>query len=503
MEGLISKMRNIHKSTAPSFRRRENAAAIVKAPPPGALTKGPDRKFPGLHPPLGGATSPSLSTNRRFAFPIVAFLAVLAVGLLFLLPGGPLQAQDGGTIEYAENGTGAVATYTAVDPEMTDIVSWSLGGDDAGDFMIDNGVLRFAKSPNYEMATDGDHNNDGDFDDPNEKASDNMYEVTVQAMDSTGKTGEEVVTVEVTNVDEPGTVILSALQPQAGTELTATNSDPDGAVSNPKWQWAKSMTMDGTYEDIDKAISSAYTPKDADIDYYLQVTASYTDSEGEGKTAMGTSAYMVQGLRSGNNAPEFAADQGPVMEGVQAVAAREIAENTPAGSAIGDPVVAEDEDGDILTYTLTGTAPDTFDIDRATGQIMTKAALDFETGPRWDEVTVRATDPAGDPDVTDAVETNSDEITVTITITDVNEPPAITRTEDAPVTFNEVDGSFHHPTAGHLHGGQPGGSTLIPPGRWPEPMGVSLTSVPAVRLPSRTSPTTRTPRTPTWTTYTR
>ena len=35
-------------------------------------------------------------------------------------------------------------------------------------------------------------------------ANDNIYEVTVQAMDSTGKTGEEMVTVEVTNVDEPG-----------------------------------------------------------------------------------------------------------------------------------------------------------------------------------------------------------------------------------------------------------------------------------------------------------
>ena len=121
-------MRNIHKSTPPSFRRRENAAAIVKAPPPGALTKGPDRKFPGLHPPLGGATSPSLSTNRRFAFPILALLAVLAVGLLFLLPGGPCPSAGIGTIMYAENGTGPVATYTAVDPEMTDIVSWSLGG---------------------------------------------------------------------------------------------------------------------------------------------------------------------------------------------------------------------------------------------------------------------------------------------------------------------------------------------------------------------------------------
>ena len=127
------------------------------------------------------------------------------------------------------------------------------------------------------------------------------HEVMVQAKDSTGKTGMEMVTVEVTNVDEPGMVTLSALQPQAGTELTATHSDPDGTISDLKWQWAKSMTMDGTYEDIDKAISSGYTPKDADIDYYLQVTASYTDAEGEGKTAMGTSAMRCRDSGANNN----------------------------------------------------------------------------------------------------------------------------------------------------------------------------------------------------------
>ena len=159
--------------------------------------------------------------------------------------------------------------------------------------------------------------------------------------------------------------------------MTAMHSDPDGDISDLKWQWAKSMTMDGTYKDIDKAISNAYTPKDADIDYYLQVTASYTDPEGDGKTAMATSAYAVQGVRSDNNAPEFAADQDPDTLGTdQTEAAREVAENTPAGSTIGDPVVAEDEDGDILTYTLTVQTLADFDIDWATGQLMTKAALD-------------------------------------------------------------------------------------------------------------------------------
>ena len=435
VEGLISKMRNIHKSTPSSFRRRENAAAIVKAPPPGALTKGPDRKFPGLHPPLGGATSPSLSTNRRFAFPILALLAALAVGLLFLIPGGPLHAQDAdGPIMYAENGTGSVATYTAVDPEMTAIASWSLGGTDAALFSIEGGVLTFKKSPDYEDPKDVVGTSPSTA-----AASDNTYEVMVQATDSTGKTGMEMVTVEVTNVDEAGVVTLSALQPQAGTALTATNSDPDGTVSNPKWQWAKSMTMDGTYEDIEKAILSTYTPKDADIDYYLQVTASYTDAEGEGKTAMGTSAYVVQGLRSGNNAPKFADDQDPDMVEDQEDAAREVAENTPAGSAIGDPVVAEDEDGDILTYTLTGEDADSFDIDWATGQLKTKAALDEETGPSY-TVTVRATDPAGDPQASSADTNNSDEITVTIMVTDVNEPPDVTG--DAAVSFAENTGNI-------------------------------------------------------------
>ena len=302
MEGLISKMRNIHKSTAPSFRRRENAAAIVKAPPPGALTKGLDRKFPGLHPPLGGATSPSFPLNRRFAFPIVAFLAALAAGLLFLLPGGLVQAQDDGTIEYAENGTGAVAAYTAMDPEQTAITSWTLAGTDAAAFMIEGGVLSFAKSPDYEnptdiMGTDG----------STAAAGDNSYEITVKAMDSTGKTGEKAVMVDVIDVDEPGTVTLSARRPQVDVNFTASVADLDGDVTNPTWQWAKSSNKNGSYTDIEGAEDENYTPIDAvgksDIDYYLRATASYTDGEGSGKTAVMNSEYTVQAARVSNNPP--------------------------------------------------------------------------------------------------------------------------------------------------------------------------------------------------------
>ena len=128
------------------------------------------------------------------------------------------EMTGGAAIEYAENGTGRVATYTAVDPEMTEIVSWSLVGTDAGAFDISNGVLTFKKSPDYEMPTDVEDTTA----DSTAAAGDNMYEITVQATDSTMKTGMKEVMVEVADVDEMGMVTLSARRPQREVAFTAT-----------------------------------------------------------------------------------------------------------------------------------------------------------------------------------------------------------------------------------------------------------------------------------------
>ena len=87
----------------------------------------------------------------------IAILATLILGLWLLLPGGALRAQDG-AIEYAENGTGPVATYTAVDPEGV-AIKWSLSGADEADFTIAGGVLAFAKSPDFEDEKDADTDN--------------------------------------------------------------------------------------------------------------------------------------------------------------------------------------------------------------------------------------------------------------------------------------------------------------------------------------------------------
>ena len=68
---------------------------------------------------------------------------------------------------------------------------------------------------------------------------------------------------------------------------------------------------------------------------------------------------------------------------------REVPENTPPGVNIGTPISATDDDedgegnddlefGDTLTYSLSGTDAASFDIDPSTGQLITKASLDFE-----------------------------------------------------------------------------------------------------------------------------
>ena len=203
--------------------------------------------------------------------------------------------------------------------------------------------------------------------------------------------------------DEAGTVTLSTMKPQVGVELTATLGDPDGSVSGATWQWAGSS--DGsTWIDITEAMETAYTPVAADEGNYLRATASYTDAEGSGKSASAATASAV------NIAPEFAAETD----------ARSVAENTGAGANIGAPVGATDADtGDTLTYTLGGEDAASFDIDPSTGQLMTSAALDFETEASY-TVEVTATDNAGD----------NDTITVTISVTNVNTGSALGDTYD-------------------------------------------------------------------------
>ena len=92
---------------------------------------------------------------------------------------------------YAENGTGAVASYSASDDDG-DTIIWSLPNTtfatDRSDFSISrDGDLSFKSTPNYESPHDSDTNN--------------VYKITVRASDGRINT-DRSVTVTVTNVNE-------------------------------------------------------------------------------------------------------------------------------------------------------------------------------------------------------------------------------------------------------------------------------------------------------------
>ena len=91
---------------------------------------------------------------------------------------------------------------------------------------------------------------------------------------------------------------------------------------------------------------------------------------------------------------------------------RTVAENTANGVLIGTAIAATDADNDVLTYTLGGTDAASFDIERATGQLKTSAALDYETKSSYSVVVT-----VSDGSLTDT-------INVTINVTDIAEQPA-------------------------------------------------------------------------------
>ncbi len=305
-------------------------------------------------------------------------IAAILATLVFIAPAATAQSEcelDDGTLEctYPEKGTDSVTTLTASDEdEDAGDVEWSLDGVDKGAFKIsDDGVLTFDKSPNFESPTDADEDTAASGD---QGKGDNVYKVTVVATSDT-KT-ELKVEVTVTDIEEEGEVTFDQPQPQATRGLVASVSDGDGEITNRQWQWSKSMDMEN-WTDIEGATSASRSPAAADVGYYLRATVTYTDRRGPDKTASGVTANKVEARTLANAAPSFGdIDPIPVDENVK--------------GNIGDPIVANDADNDVLLYSLDaaydanagtdGAQNDNglFDMSKD-GQLSLKAGLDYES----------------------------------------------------------------------------------------------------------------------------
>ena len=172
------------------------------------------------------------------------------------------------------------------------------------------------------------------------------------------------------------------------------------------------------------------------LDYEAQDTYRVTVSVHDGKAADHTSDTTIDAtidvtitLTDVNDPARF-----PSTE----TGSRSVNEHTPAGRDIGDPVAADDDDGDARTYSLSGTDDASFSINTFTGQLQTKDGVtyDYETPKKSYRVTVSVRDNKdddGDPDTA-----TDDTVTVTITVGNVDEAGMVTLTGTPPRELHQL-----------------------------------------------------------------
>ena len=207
--------------------------------------------------------------------------------------------------------------------------------------------------------------------------------------------------------------------------LTAELEDADEVPGVESWTWERSTSRSGPWTAVagssDGLATSVYRPNADDVGYLLRVSASYTDGHGSNKSVIQRSANSVIAAPVNNNPPSFATLS----------TTREIAEDARPNATVGAAVTATDTDpGDVLTYTLTGSSPFTIDSSNGRIRVAADAMLDHETGPSH-IVSVTASDSSN----------ATASITVTINVTNVNEPPEAddiiaTTNEDTAVVLN-------------------------------------------------------------------
>ena len=324
----------------------------------------------------------------------------VTVTVLAVNEGPGITGRD--AFSYRENGTSALYTYRATDPEG-DEYTWDLGGLDAGDFEIsDRGVLTFASPPNFDSpagsGTDG-----------------NEYLVTVQARDDQGNTGAFPLTVTVTDQNEGATVsgrIEIAVQENRDPSLvlaTYTASDPEGQAIT-RWSLGGSdsgdFSISGDGELTFRNTPDYDRPADSNRDNEYRVTVRAYDGSTYGNLDVTITV-------SNQN------EHDPVIRSGSTTSFSYREENT---SVLYTYRATDQDKDDVITWTTAGTDGHLFELDE-------RNALTFREPPDYEdprdagrdneyELTVVATDSGG----------RSHRLDVTVTVTALDEGPEITGT---------------------------------------------------------------------------
>ena len=376
-----------------------------------------------------------------------------------------------GTRTFQENGTGAIYTYRATDPEGEDFTWIQPAGPDGGQFEIsDRGVLSFKASPHY--------------DDPADVDDDNVYQLTVRAQDAQGNTGIFDVAVTVTDVNE-GPIVAAAnditeTRVQENHETTSVlltffrrrSGRPRAAIA----RWSLSGS--------DGGISSSPTRgtrREATRPAHLPVRPGLRPAGRlqPGQRVPGECAAYDASNRYGSLEMTVTVssenEAAPVVTGSQSLTFRE---NTPTTQRLYTYRATDADRNTTITWSVRGQDGSNdggaFDISE-TGVLTFSEPPDHE-GPTDSDsdneylLEIVATDDQG----------SEGTLEVTVTVTDVNEAPSPRASPPTPWLR-----ASRWPTPPSLHG------TLTPPtptppspvGGWPEPTPGTSTSGPRALIP--------------------
>ena len=300
------------------------------------------------------------------------------------------------TLSVRENTTSTLYTYSARDMDRGAEIMWSVRGADSDDFTIsDTGELSFGSNPDHEQPADSNR--------------DNVYEITVVASDGQNE-GTLDVTVTVTEVNEgpeiSGRDTLTVSENYEAVLATYSGTDPEDASAEiTRWSVTGrdggDFTINEDGELTFRRPPDYERPADSDRDNEYEVTVRASDGKVYGIYEVAVNVEAV------DEAPEFRRSS------------RDIFSYRENGASSLYTYRATDPEGAEVAWSVSGTDGGDFEISAS-------GVLSFEEAPDYDdpsdddddneyEVTVVATDQTG----------HAASLTVTVTVTDVNEGPII------------------------------------------------------------------------------
>ena len=309
-----------------------------------------------------------------------------------------------------ENFTAVLYTYRATDQDEDDAVTWSVEGDDGGDFAIYNGILNFRLLPDLENPADAD--------------ADNVYEITVVAEDRAGLRDTVDAVITITDQSEgpviAGTASYTVAEnydiAQVLGSYTATDAKDNRPVF-PRWSLSGRDGGDFTINENGaltfRNIPDYDRPADSNRDNVYEVTVRGHDSQAYGNLEVTVTVTPVN-------------EHTPVVTGRETLSFREnTAVRNPAARLPGHGRGPDTS----FTWSLEGDDAGDFAIDEG-------GVLTFSAPPDYEDPADSGRNNVYQVMVVASDGVNRGTLDVTVTVTGQNEGPVVSGTPEFTVVEN-------------------------------------------------------------------